>query len=473
MKTSAPSDVSTKQSSAALAQPPAAGTRLATGTLSSSRQNLHPEQPRATRGGSAASSVKDVKESETASARRTKAGITTQPKTALRKPVTGAAKALPNTKAPTVPQTTSAAAKRTTSTQNGSTVRAPLRTASRPPTTATRRAVTSATASQSTLSSDVGPAADSEALALAAQAHYEAVLRAKEEAVSALRHAVLEAKRWCKADAAIVDILRTLGEAYRCIRTLKGKRAVWLLRSAPDDTKASTLQFAFPSVPDNADSSAEVIEPGEAQTALAAYKVLDHRIRSSTPIKALIGRAYHDMSLYFEAERYFEAAHRMDPTMTASMDIYSLVLFHLNREVALSALAQHLMLLDAKSPVAHVASGNAFSLQREHGFALKCFRRAILVAPTNAYYYTLAGYEALELGNREEARNYFRSGIRCERRHWNAWSGLGQICLLDGNPLYAEFHYKTAASINGQNAVLFDLLGWVSGFRACVLCMDR
>ena len=315
--------------------------------------------------------------------------------------------------------------------------------AARPPQSNLAAPVQASTSS----SSDV----DAEMEAAEAQARSEAVEKLKEEASAALQTAVTESRRWSRVDAAIVDLLRVLGEAYRCVRSFKGKRSLWLLRSVPNDVDIQATPLTID----------DVIEPGEKQADLARFVPLPPAVRSSASVQVLLGRVYHDMSLYADAERHFEAARAKDPTLLSGMDIYSLVLFHLNREVGLSALAQLLMLLDEHSPTAQVVIGNAFSLQREHSLALKAFRRAVLLAPSYAYAYTLAGYEAHELGSRDEARAFFRSALRCERRHWNAWSGLGQICLLDGNHAYAEFHYMQAVSINSQNAVLWDILAWV------------
>ncbi|KDN45262.1 hypothetical protein K437DRAFT_256712 [Tilletiaria anomala UBC 951] len=443
----------------ALNKPPAANTRSGNSQalLGPGRTNLHPEQPRATRGSestSAASSVKDDKEIDVPGGvrRSTRAvstglGVTTKTRPAgkttamtrgpSRTPVSSQGTQIPTTARRTVgkgpvAKTDSGAARR------GAPVKKTL-------------SGTLARNQPHSSSSDIDAALESDQLADAAQARFDAMNKLKEEASKAINFAVLEAKRWTKVDAAIVDMLRVVGEAYRSVRAFRGKRAIWLLRSIPNDIQMEHASMTID----------QVVEPGEKQVDLTVYKVLNHRIRSSPPIQLLIGRAYHDMSLYAEAERYFEAAKTEDPTITASMDIYALVLFHLNREVALSALAQELMLLDSRSAIAHLATGNAFSLQREHDLALRCFRRAILLAPSCAYAYTLAGLESLELRNRDDARNFFRAAIRCERRHWNAWSGLGQICLLDEQYPYAEFHYLLATSINRQNAVLWDLLGWV------------
>ena len=49
------------------------------------------------------------------------------------------------------------------------------------------------------------------------------------------------------------------------------------------------------------------------------------------------------MTEYTDAEMHFRRARAMEPYLCMHMDIYSLVLFQLHREVALSALAQDLL----------------------------------------------------------------------------------------------------------------------------------
>jgi tetratricopeptide (TPR) repeat protein len=61
------------------------------------------------------------------------------------------------------------------------------------------------------------------------------------------------------------------------------------------------------------------------------------------------------------------------------MELYSTALWHLQKEVALSALAQALLEQDRLSPAAWCATGNCFSLQKEHDSAIKFFQRAVQV----------------------------------------------------------------------------------------------
>lgn len=75
----------------------------------------------------------------------------------------------------------------------------------------------------------------------------------------------------------------------------------------------------------------------------------------------------------------FSEVRKCEPERCAMMEIYSTALWHLQRESALSALAQDLVLLDRHSPEAWCAAGNCYSLQKEHDVAIKFFQRAVQV----------------------------------------------------------------------------------------------
>ncbi|KAI3617111.1 hypothetical protein CBS9595_003020 [Malassezia furfur] len=220
-------------------------------------------------------------------------------------------------------------------------------------------------------------------------------------------------------------LLRDLGEAYRLVRLFRGREAVALLDPAQ-------------------------VPPGSLRAA--------HRHTAS--VHCLLGRALHDASEYAEAETHFACAREQEPYLLMHMDIYSLVLFQLHREVALAALAQDLLAVDPRAAVAHIAAGNTWSLQHQHDAAYQCFVQATLVSPECAYAYTLAGYEALELEQPRRAVRLFRCARRCDRRHWNALAGLGQVYLREGQAALASEAYAEAFLINSANPVLLDLLGY-------------
>ncbi|KAG7253822.1 hypothetical protein CRUP_026967, partial [Coryphaenoides rupestris] len=78
-----------------------------------------------------------------------------------------------------------------------------------------------------------------------------------------------------------------------------------------------------------------------------------------------IGRAYFELAEYTQAYR------------VEGMEIYSTTLWHLQKDVALSALSKDLTDMDRLCPQAWCVAGNCFSLQQEHDIAIKFFQRAI------------------------------------------------------------------------------------------------
>lgn len=82
---------------------------------------------------------------------------------------------------------------------------------------------------------------------------------------------------------------------------------------------------------------------------------------------------------YCFLDRYFSEVREREPYRLQLMELYSTALWHLQKEVALSALAQDLVAQDRLSPAAWCATGNCFSLQKEHDTAIKFFQRAVQV----------------------------------------------------------------------------------------------
>lgn len=72
------------------------------------------------------------------------------------------------------------------------------------------------------------------------------------------------------------------------------------------------------------------------------------------------------------------------------MELYSTSLWHQQKEVALSALAQDMTALDRNSSSTWCVVGNCFSLQKEHQTAIKYFQRAIQVS--KYYFIILIGF---------------------------------------------------------------------------------
>lgn len=174
-----------------------------------------------------------------------------------------------------------------------------------------------------------------------------------------------------------------------------------------------------------------------------------------------IGRAHFELADYTQAERVFSEVRRIESYREEGMEIYSTTLWHLQKDVALSALSKEMTDMDRNCPQTWCVAGNCFSLQREHDIAIKFFQRAIQVEPGFAYAYTLLGHEFVLTEELDRALACFRNAIRVNNRHYNAWYGLGMIYYKQEKFNLAEIHFKKALSINPQSSVLLCHIGVV------------
>uniref|UniRef100_A0A7N5ZW15 Cell division cycle protein 27 homolog n=1 Tax=Anabas testudineus TaxID=64144 RepID=A0A7N5ZW15_ANATE len=211
-------------------------------------------------------------------------------------------------------------------------------------------------------------------------------------------------------------------------------------------------------------------ELGRGYQALCSYNCRDAiNILTSLPpqhyntgwVLTHIGRAYFELAEYTQAERLFSEVRRIESYRVEGMEIYSTTLWHLQKDVALSALSKDLTDMDKNCPEAWCVAGNCFSLQREHDIAIKFFQRAIQVDPGFAYAYTLLGHEFVLTEELDRALACFRNAIRVNNRHYNAWYGLGMIYYKQEKFNLAEIHFKKALSINPQSSVLLCHIGVV------------
>lgn len=197
------------------------------------------------------------------------------------------------------------------------------------------------------------------------------------------------------------------------------------------------------------------------QKAIDCLNALPIRQHNTGWVLCILAKAYFEVTDYQQAAKLFSRVRHMEPHRTQLMEVYSTVLWHLQHETQLSALAQELVAFDRNSPVAWCAAGNCFSLQKEHDTAIKFFHRAVQVDPNFAYAYTLLGHEYVVTEELEKAMSCFRNAIRISPRHYNAWYGIGTIYSKQERFQLAEIHYKRALQINPHSSVLMCHIGVV------------
>lgn len=195
--------------------------------------------------------------------------------------------------------------------------------------------------------------------------------------------------------------------------------------------------------------------------ALGQFTALERSQQDTPWVQSMQGRAYFEMAQYAEAEPFYKRIRTIAPTRFEDMEVYSTILWHLKRETDLAFLAHELIDSCWLSPYAWCALGNSWSLARDHEAALKCFKRATQLSPKFAYAYTLQGHEHVANEEFDKAMAAYRQGISVEKRHYNAWYGVGRVLERLGKWDQALKHYQQAAAINPTNAVLIFCIGAV------------
>ncbi|KAG5982166.1 hypothetical protein E4U55_002236 [Claviceps digitariae] len=199
----------------------------------------------------------------------------------------------------------------------------------------------------------------------------------------------------------------------------------------------------------------------QCQDALQAFGSLPAAQHATPWVLSQMGRCHYEQAAYAEAEKFFRRMRVQAPSRLQDMEVYSTVLWHLKRETDLSFLAHELVDSSWYSPQAWCALGNAWSLARDPEQALRCFKRATQLDPKLAYAFTLQGHEHVANEEYDKALTAYRQAISADRRHYNAYYGIGRVQERLGAYDKAYDHYYAAQTINPNNAVLICCMGGV------------
>ena len=199
----------------------------------------------------------------------------------------------------------------------------------------------------------------------------------------------------------------------------------------------------------------------QCQEAIQALSSLPTAQQHSPWVLAQLGRAHYEQASYAEAEKFYRKMRMQAPSRLEDVEMYSTVLWHLKKETDLSFLAHELVDSAWDSPQAWCALGNAWSLANDAEAALRCFKRATQLNPKFAYAFTLQGHEHVQNEEYEKALTAYRQAIAADKRHYNAYYGIGRVQDRLGAYEKAYTYFRSAQSINPNNAVLICCIGSV------------
>lgn len=185
------------------------------------------------------------------------------------------------------------------------------------------------------------------------------------------------------------------------------------------------------------------------------------------------------------AEKEFDAVQQMDPYRMEEVDIYSNMLYVMEKKAKLGKLAHEYAEIDRNraevccligmsNPVSVLASpiypssktddhrpGNYYSSRADHTKAITYFKRSLMLNRDYLPAWTLMGHEFVELKNSHAAIEAYRKAIGTCRslraqltsatdvnaKDYRAWYGLGQAYELLDMPNYAIEYYNQATAL--------------------------
>ncbi|KAG7195256.1 anaphase-promoting complex subunit cdc27 [Scheffersomyces spartinae] len=195
--------------------------------------------------------------------------------------------------------------------------------------------------------------------------------------------------------------------------------------------------------------------------AIRIFDSLPEREKRTPWILSKLGRLHYEIVNYKQSEYYFVQLRQVDRTRLEDMEYFSTLLWHLQKKVELTYLANELHDIDSNSSITWCVIGNLYSLMREPDEAIKCFTKATKLDPKFVYAYTLRGHEYFGNDNYEMALENFRISLLYDARHYNALYGIGMVYINLGEYTKADYHFRKAVAINPINVILICCVGMI------------
>lgn len=164
---------------------------------------------------------------------------------------------------------------------------------------------------------------------------------------------------------------------------------------------------------------------------------------------------------FTSAEENFDAVQASDPFRMEEVDIYSNMLYVMDKRAKLGKLAHEYAAIDRNRPEVCTLIGNYYSSRADHTKAIQYFKRALMFNRDYLPAWTLMGHEFVELKNTHAAIEAYRKAIDVNAKDYRAWYGLGQAYELLDMPHYAVEYYNQATSLRPYDCRMWGALATV------------
>ncbi|WWC86040.1 uncharacterized protein L201_000911 [Kwoniella dendrophila CBS 6074] len=181
----------------------------------------------------------------------------------------------------------------------------------------------------------------------------------------------------------------------------------------------------------------------------------------SVHLKAQRAMVYYHMRDFETAEKEFDAVQQADPFRMEEVDIYSNMLYVMNKQAKLGKLAHEYAEIDRNRAEVCCLIGNYYSSRADHTKAITYFKRSLMLNREYLPAWTLMGHEFVELKNSHAAIEAYRKAIDVNAKDYRAWYGLGQAYELLDMPMYAIEYYNQATSLRPYDCRMWTALATV------------
>ncbi|RXK34892.1 anaphase-promoting complex subunit 8 [Tremella mesenterica] len=182
----------------------------------------------------------------------------------------------------------------------------------------------------------------------------------------------------------------------------------------------------------------------------------------SIHLQSQAAMVYYHMRDFETAEKQFDAVHRIDPYRMDEVDIYSNMLYVMDKRAKLGKLAHEYAEIDRNRAEVCCLIGNYYSSRADHTKAIIYFKRALMLNREYLPAWTLMGHEYVELKNSHAAIEAYRKAIAdVNAKDYRAWYGLGQAYELLDMPMYAIEYYNQATSLRPNDCRMWTALATV------------
>ncbi|CAI8009131.1 Cell division cycle protein 23 homolog, partial [Geodia barretti] len=180
---------------------------------------------------------------------------------------------------------------------------------------------------------------------------------------------------------------------------------------------------------------------------------------SSSYITAQLALAHYHKKDYVSACGLFGDLRRNDPQRLTDLDVFSHMLFVMEKLQELTQLTQEVIKIDMYRAETCSVLGNFYSLRGNHDKAIAYFRRAIRLNPGDHSAWILLGHEYLEKKNSCMALEAYSRGIAANKQDLRGYYGMGHVYEMLEMPHYALYYYKQAHRLRASDPRVLLAMG--------------